>query len=462
MTTNHVDFRRNLASLSSVLDAINDDEKDDINQAILLSLQSLNDTRFISPSEKAGLNQALLLSLQSPEDSLSILPLSASTSSSSFSFHSLPPATSALLPSNSSNAGATKRDFSAPSASTVISASGTNVVATSSTTTLPIEAGKASEIDATKTLFTPAILDQTVESLTTKQVERLLFDLLPSVAQQRLRQWHRQFMEQRDAKASQLATLLAAAKDSFAQEGSAVKKRKLRETENDALGSALDEHMEKRRQTKAFMDELARVKPLEEWENHGQKCIICMDSFAPDVTLHCLRNEQHRICRVCFVDYCRTVETAAMETLPCPSPNCKSAYDPCVLHVNLPADIIERMRQKQTELDRRVAVANGVKATLYCECGIVGVVEQRDVGSGIVTCRCERVYCLNCGNFAHPGELCPPPRETIQWLDKHTKKCPNCAEPIEKNGGCKHMTCRSCRYEFCWECLGKFGRCRCR
>jgi hypothetical protein len=30
--------------------------------------------------------------------------------------------------------------------------------------------------------------------------------------------------------------------------------------------------------------------------------------------------------------------------------------------------------------------------------------------------------------------------------------CPKCASPIEKNGGCLHMTCRSCGHEFCWCC----------
>ena len=33
------------------------------------------------------------------------------------------------------------------------------------------------------------------------------------------------------------------------------------------------------------------------------------------------------------------------------------------------------------------------------------------------------------------------------------KRCPNCNQPIEKNLGCKAMTCRSCRTQFCWDCL---------
>lgn len=39
------------------------------------------------------------------------------------------------------------------------------------------------------------------------------------------------------------------------------------------------------------------------------------------------------------------------------------------------------------------------------------------------------------------------------WLNAHTKPCPRCNRPIEKNGGCDHMTCSRCGYEFCWICL---------
>lgn len=33
-----------------------------------------------------------------------------------------------------------------------------------------------------------------------------------------------------------------------------------------------------------------------------------------------------------------------------------------------------------------------------------------------------------------------------------TNQCPRCEVLIMKNGGCSHMTCRFCKYEFCWDC----------
>ena len=34
--------------------------------------------------------------------------------------------------------------------------------------------------------------------------------------------------------------------------------------------------------------------------------------------------------------------------------------------------------------------------------------------------------------------------------------CPKCGVMIYKSGGCQHMICGRCRYEFCWHCLGPY------
>lgn len=36
----------------------------------------------------------------------------------------------------------------------------------------------------------------------------------------------------------------------------------------------------------------------------------------------------------------------------------------------------------------------------------------------------------------------------------YTKECYRCHATIEKNGGCNHMICSTCKAEFCWTCLG--------
>jgi ariadne-1 len=92
-------------------------------------------------------------------------------------------------------------------------------------------------------------------------------------------------------------------------------------------------------------------------------------------------------------------------------------------------------------------------------------VEEKDIGSGVVVCQCLKQYCLKCGNFSHPGSVCPPPKKTVVWLEKHSKQCPNCKEAIQKRSGCNHMTCAppgGCGYQFCWLCMGRWGVCKCK
>ena len=42
-------------------------------------------------------------------------------------------------------------------------------------------------------------------------------------------------------------------------------------------------------------------------------------------------------------------------------------------------------------------------------------------------------------------------------LQAHVKPCPKCKVPVEKNGGCNLVHCRSCRQCFCWLCGAKTG-----
>jgi Nucleoside permease len=38
------------------------------------------------------------------------------------------------------------------------------------------------------------------------------------------------------------------------------------------------------------------------------------------------------------------------------------------------------------------------------------------------------------------------------WEELFANKCPNCWINIEKNGGCPHMSCKKCNFQFCWYC----------
>ena len=80
---------------------------------------------------------------------------------------------------------------------------------------------------------------------------------------------------------------------------------------------------------------------------------------------------------------------------------------------------------------------------------------------------CLKAFCFGCTKNAHMPIDCDG---LTQWMDRigsgendsenwmkiNTKPCPKCKSKIEKNQGCMHMTCRQCKYEFCWLCMGDY------
>lgn len=63
--------------------------------------------------------------------------------------------------------------------------------------------------------------------------------------------------------------------------------------------------------------------------------------------------------------------------------------------------------------------------------------------------KCESLICRQCKSVAHSGAC-----EKIIVYDGtfKTHKCPKCRAIIIKDGGCPHMRCSACSYEWCWIC----------
>lgn len=80
---------------------------------------------------------------------------------------------------------------------------------------------------------------------------------------------------------------------------------------------------------------------------------------------------------------------------------------------------------------------------------------------------CKTHFCMVCGIEPHAPsscknlslwlEKCRNESETANWILANTKECPKCVARIEKNNGCNHMTCRRCKHEFCWICMGDWS-----
>ncbi|XP_022772809.1 probable E3 ubiquitin-protein ligase ARI2 isoform X4 [Durio zibethinus] len=84
-----------------------------------------------------------------------------------------------------------------------------------------------------------------------------------------------------------------------------------------------------------------------------------------------------------------------------------------------------------------------------------------------VECPCGMQFCFSCLSEAHSpcsclmwelwSKKCQDESETVNWITINTKPCPKCHKPVEKNGGCNHVSCL-CGQSFCWICGTATGR----
>ncbi|PFH49009.1 hypothetical protein AMATHDRAFT_64008 [Amanita thiersii Skay4041] len=101
-------------------------------------------------------------------------------------------------------------------------------------------------------------------------------------------------------------------------------------------------------------------------------------------------------------------------------------------------------------------------------CGARGIPGQENSDSSLGLGGREHKFCFGCAvEDDHRPVVCSVAKmwlrkcrddsETANWIKSNTKECSNCQSTIEKNGGCNHMTCKKCKHEFCWVCMGPWS-----
>lgn len=168
-------------------------------------------------------------------------------------------------------------------------------------------------------------------------------------------------------------------------------------------------------------------------------------------------------CSDCWREYIHhaVLEGKACLDLRCPAPGCNEAVRPSAVTSLVTGPVLERYRRFAAESlidDGRGGWCPGQ------ECGRAS--EEPPMGRKEVHCRCGTLWCFGCRTDAHLPVACEVVRKwedknrneggDATWIKVNTKFCPKCTNPIEKNGGCMHMTCRKpggCGHEFCWICM---------
>ena len=198
----------------------------------------------------------------------------------------------------------------------------------------------------------------------------------------------------------------------------------------------------------------------------GFVCDICCEDEAGLETfaIKC----GHRFCVDCYRHYLtqKIREEGEAARIQCPADGCTRIIDARSLDLLVTPQLQDRYREllNRTYVEDRETL----KWCPYpgCENAVECPIKSKDLAWIVPTveCLCKHRFCFGCTLADHqpaPCELvkmwlkkCEDDSETANWISAHTKECPKCNSTIEKNGGCNHMTCRKCRYEFCWMCMG--------
>lgn len=192
--------------------------------------------------------------------------------------------------------------------------------------------------------------------------------------------------------------------------------------------------------------------------------ICCEDGELETFALSC----GHRYCKDCYERYLieKVVEEGEVRKLLCPGDSCKLSLNESVVQLLVEPPVFDRYLRL---LDRAyVDDHDNIKwcPAPNCENAVECGASLRQLKHVIpsVTCAAGHSFCFGCALDEHQPcicsivkiwlKKCEDDSETSNWISANTKECPKCSSTIEKNGGCNHMTCRKCKYEFCWVCMG--------
>jgi len=186
------------------------------------------------------------------------------------------------------------------------------------------------------------------------------------------------------------------------------------------------------------------------------ECKICFSDDQVGKKLQC----GHSFCQGCLTHHIQgAIAGKNTAVLRCPHEGCKH-----IINESDVKAVTDEKIQKAYEDQVRLEFAMRQKGYRHCptkNCNHYFIMSDK----GAMDCpECKQRYCANCLKAPHgPGVDCRAEEDKAndEWKKKNTKVCAACKANIQKNDGCKHMTCK-CGYQFCWACLARWngnGRC---
>ena len=200
-------------------------------------------------------------------------------------------------------------------------------------------------------------------------------------------------------------------------------------------------------------------------QSSPKTCPIC---FVNDVVAHL--NCTHYACTDCLKQFIESqLQENSIEKLTCLEVNCPYYMTRAFVQE---IDSLLLVKYDMLFQNNFINASLSLKHCLKCNTIIqintsLNIYTQSSI-IPIVTCNnCALQFCFNCSQSNHLPipcnflkrwtKKCMDDSETANWIHANTKECSKCNSTIEKNGGCNHMVCKRCSYEFCWVCMGPWN-----
>lgn len=186
-------------------------------------------------------------------------------------------------------------------------------------------------------------------------------------------------------------------------------------------------------------------------------CEICYETKPID-NFYSLRHCPHLFCQECLVKYLKQkINSSELLKIQCPA-NCPNELSDeeikSILSKELP--FFEKFKKL-----KELMLLNQDPNVRWCiRTGCNTVIRNKYNETKITCSKCAQEMCFKCRLAWHGSLSCVQALENeLKVYSKKfpVKNCPKCKSKIEKNGGCNHMTCSRCKYQFCWLCCKKYS-----
>ena len=186
-------------------------------------------------------------------------------------------------------------------------------------------------------------------------------------------------------------------------------------------------------------------------------CVVCYEEVEENEKEFNALSCGHVCCTNCWQNYLKTlIGEAKVEKIKCVDHDCKEIVSEEFILNHIDND--KQLLDKYKKFKKRIEIIND-KNKRQCPKPNCESFLEKSKKTNYVKCENGHEYCFECLKPPHGTKKCDEmaEKEFLKWKKKRrVKRCPKCNIYTEKNEGCNHMTCVSCKYQWCWLCEGLY------